>query len=336
MTDVIARSLPPGGDPMTNSDYVRVLRPLLPLEAFAADPRKLIAVAIHVTVIVGGWFTFRAVPHYLWPVVGLVISNSVAALAFIGHDITHRSVVKNRKLLYLVELIVWTLVSVPATMWRRVHGAHHNHANGEGDPDRRFLAHEMSPTTSVYAAVLFPNRTLRYNVLCLLHFVTYILRHTFAAFYPGAYKPVSMTAKPSYTTGEKFKIAFEVALIVLTQVAIYQIAGPKCYGWAAVMPFIITSFVVSFYFFTNHGLKPIGEGDDALAASTSVIVPAPLNKLHVNFSYHTEHHLFPNMNSDYYPLVGELIRKHFPGRYHRVPIGTAWAGLWRSTITGAR
>lgn len=335
MTDVSLRSSPVS-DAMTNTDYVRVLRPLLPPQAFAADTRKLIPTAIHVTIVIGGWFTFRVIPHYLWPVLGLIIGNSTAALAFIGHDISHRSVVKNRKLLYLVELIVWTLVNVPTTMWRRVHGGHHIHTNSEDDPDRRFLANELTPVTTAYAAVFFPNRMLRYNLVCFLHFITYIARHTVAAFYPGKTKPVSMTAKPAYATEEKFKIAFETALIIATQYAVYVIAGPKCFVWASIVPFIITSVVVSFYFFTNHGLKPVGDGDDALAASTSVMVPAPLNKLHVNFAYHTEHHLFPNMNSDYYPLVGELIRKHFPERYHRVPVTTAWAGLWRNTIAAPR
>lgn len=334
MTDVTAQL--PGADAMTNTDYVRVLRPLLPPQAFAADARKLIPAAIHVAIVIGGWFMFRVLPHYLWPLLGLVIGNSTAALAFIGHDISHRSVVKNRKLMYVAELIVWTLVNVPTTMWRRVHGSHHIHTNAQDDPDRRFLECELSPVTTAYAAMLFPNRTLRYNLLCFLHFTTYIARHTIVAFYPGKSKPKSMTAKPAYTVAERFKVAFEIALIVATQYAIYQIAGSKCYGWASILPMIVTTVVVSFYFFTNHGLKPVGDGDDALGASTSVTVPAPMNKLHVNFAYHTEHHLFPNMNSDYYPLVGELIRKHFPERYHRVPVTTAWTGLWRNTIAATR
>ncbi len=321
---------------MTNTDYVRVLRPLLPAEAFGADHRKLAVIGLHAAIMVGGWFSFRAVPHYLWPLVGLVIGNSMSALAFLGHDLSHRGVVKNRYLLYPVELLVWTLVNVPTTVWRRVHTSHHVHTNAQDDPDRRFVESELSPTILAYAAVFFPNKTLRYNVLCFLHFIAYILRHTFAAFYPGQAKPKSITAKPPYTIAEKARIAFEIALIALTQYAIWKIAGPKCYGWASILPFVITSIVVSFYFFTNHGLKPVGDGDDVLAASTSVIVPAPLNRLHSNFAYHTEHHLFPHMNSDYYPLVGELIAKHFPERYHRVPVLTAWSGLWRTDITGAR
>ena len=112
-------------------------------------------------------------------------------------------------------------------MWRRVHSSHHVHTNAEDDPDRRFLAGEMSPAILAYAAVFFPNKTLRYNVLCFLHFIAYILRHTFAAFYPGQAKPKNITAKPPYTTAEKARIAFEIALIAATQYAIWKIDGSE-------------------------------------------------------------------------------------------------------------
>jgi fatty acid desaturase len=46
--------------------------------------------------------------------------------------------------------------------------------------------------------------------------------------------------------------------------------------------------------------------------------------LHLNFSYHTEHHIFPGINSDYYPLVQELIQVHYPGRMNLLDAGDAW------------
>jgi fatty acid desaturase len=51
--------------------------------------------------------------------------------------------------------------------------------------------------------------------------------------------------------------------------------------------------------------------------------------LHSNFSYHTEHHLFPNVSADFYPLVSKLLLEHYPTRYHRIPLAEAWRLLWK-------
>ncbi|MEL7086528.1 MAG: fatty acid desaturase, partial [Cyanobacteria bacterium J06597_1] len=53
-------------------------------------------------------------------------------------------------------------------------------------------------------------------------------------------------------------------------------------------------------------------------------VPKILDVLHLNFSYHTEHHVFPGVNSDYYPQVQALLLEHFPGRFNLLPAMTAW------------
>jgi fatty acid desaturase len=94
--------------------------------------------------------------------------------------------------------------------------------------------------------------------------------------------------------------------------------------------------VVASYVLTNHGLRPVDDGHDVLAASTTVTVPKLVDVLHANFSYHAEHHLFPTMNSKYYPLVAELFQTRYPERYHRMPFLTAWSGLWRNAIASPR
>ena len=50
--------------------------------------------------------------------------------------------------------------------------------------------------------------------------------------------------------------------------------------------------------------------------------------LHDNFSYHTEHHVFPSMNPKFYPEVSRLLQEHFPERYNRIPLREAWRRLW--------
>ena len=316
---------------MNNADYVRELRPLLPAEAFRPDPWAYVPIEFHLAIVIAGWVATRYVPHLWWPVLGLVIGNSMSILSFYAHDVSHRSVTTNTYLLYPTEAVLWGLIFVPATLWRRVHGTHHAETNGDHDPDRRFLAEELTPVGRVAAAAMFPSRTLRYNVVCFFYWLAFPWRHAVAMLYPGASKPDFVTAKPRYSRSEKIRIGFEALGIVAFQFALSKFTH-GAYIWVSILPVFITSAVVSWYFFTNHGLKPVDDGHDVLAATTTVTVPDVFNKLHSNFSYHTEHHLFPTMNPKFYPLVGGLFQKRFPEQYHRIPISEAWAGLWRNAI----
>src|SRR4249919_766548 len=80
---------------MNNADYIRDLRPLLPAEAFRPNPWAYVPIGIHVAIMVTGWFATQWGPHILWPVEGLVIGNSAAAICLYAHEVSHRSVTTN-------------------------------------------------------------------------------------------------------------------------------------------------------------------------------------------------------------------------------------------------
>jgi fatty acid desaturase len=79
-----------------------------------------------------------------------------------------------------------------------------------------------------------------------------------------------------------------------------------------------------FYIYTNHMICPMTSVNDPLLNSVSLRVYKLFDKLHLNFSYHTEHHIFPGMNSDYYPMVQELVETHYPERMNLIDAGEAW------------
>jgi fatty acid desaturase len=112
------------------------------------------------------------------------------------------------------------------------------------------------------------------------------------------------------------------------QIGIFLAVGGQCLPYLFAGHFLVLSLLLlSWHFFTNHFIKPLCEGNDPLVASTSVLVPDLFNRLHFNFSYHTEHHVFPNINSDYYPLVSELLKERYSDRYNQLPLGEAWRQL---------
>ena len=106
-------------------------------------------------------------------------------------------------------------------------------------------------------------------------------------------------------------------------------AGPHTSGLVLLPLFSHRLWVSGSHVFTNHFLNLLGDGTDPVKATTSVIVPTWFDRLHFNFSYHTEHHLFPNMNSEYYPALSRILAEHFGREYNRILIGSAWSQLWK-------
>ena len=326
----------------TTAHCVRTLRPLLPDAAFRPAPDKLANAGLHVAVVVAGWLAIRYLPLACWPLAGLLIGVSLSAIAFLAHETIHGSVVRNRPLRDVVEILLWSLLLMPRTVYKRVHHLHHRSTNSEQDPDRRFLPDELTGAASAYGRMFFPNRQWRYGALWFLHFIAYSIRHTDAAFSSQPERLPLVTAVPRYTLKERLAIGSELAIILALLVAVwFLVARPSAhpllaYLCAVPLPVVIMSAFVSFYFFTNHGLKPVSDNADVLAGSTSIAVPWLFNWLHSNFSYHVEHHLFPGVSSDYYPLVGDLLRRHFGGEYHRITASDAWAALIRSDVAARR
>ena len=318
-------------------EYHRLLKPLLPERAFAPSPGKLIPLATHLVIVVSGYAGIRFSNHWLiWFLCSLVIGHSLACIALFAHELSHNTVIRNRGIRYFLESLAWGLNFFPPTVWRRIHNqSHHVHANMVNDPDRWFLASEANLVTGCYIRTFFPNkRSPFWNPLVWLYFMPYILRNTVAAFYPGAAKPAIVPSKPRYNALQRIAIALEIAAIMMLQVVIYHFVGGVWlrYLFASPIAGMAASCVVLPYAFTNHFLNPLGEINDPLAGSTSVIVPRWCNFLHFNVSYHTEHHLFPGMNSDFYPDVSRLVQEHFGDRYHRIRISQAWKRLWRNEV----
>ncbi|MEO6750977.1 MAG: fatty acid desaturase, partial [Chthoniobacteraceae bacterium] len=128
----------------------------------------------------------------------------------------------------------------------------------------------------------------------------------------------------------RLAILAELVVIVALQIGIWWLMGGDWlrYVFAVPVALLTASSVAMSYIFTNHFLNPLCEHSDPLVGSTSVIVPRWLDWLHDNFSYHTEHHIFPSMNPRYYPLVAKLLMENFPERYNRLPFREAWRRIW--------
>lgn len=310
---------------------IRKIRDTLPAEAFRPATRRLWHVPAHAALVAASYAMVRRVPVSA-PLAAIVIGHSLACLAFVAHEISHNAVVRHRGVKYVLELLLFGINMAPATMWNRLHNdAHHSHASTLDDPDRPYVESERSAATAAYATLTMPAReTWRANILVFVHFVTYLARHLVAVFYPAGAKPNLLTSKPAYRASERRLIAAELVAMAAMQYGVWLATGRSWsnYFWASPAALAVASAVIVSYVFTNHFLNPISHEHDPLAGSTSVRVPHFFDRIHSNFSHHTEHHLFPALNSDYYPLVSEALKEVAPDDYRQLAFREAWRQLW--------
>lgn len=319
---------------MTAGEYVRVLRPLLPPESFRPDRRALLPMAAHLALFLGTCLLLRATDAWwVGPLCAVVIGHEIACLGFLAHDVSHRTVVRSRWGASMLEMLLFGLNNIPPTLWRRMHNQnHHAETNTLKDPDRNFLKSESTWATRLYAALLLPGKEgLEHNPLILLQFIPYVLRNILVSFLPGGMKPSLVTNKPLFTVRQKLRLAGELGVITLLEYGVLHLVGGDWgkFFWAYPAALCVASAVVMTYVFTNHFLNPLCEHTDPVTGTTSVIVPRWVDWMHDNFSYHTEHHVFPGMNPRHYPAVSRLLQERFPDRYNRVSLREAWRQLRR-------
>jgi fatty acid desaturase len=125
---------------------------------------------------------------------------------------------------------------------------------------------------------------------------------------------------------ERRRILLELVAVVGLHAGVIAWIGPSVRGLLLgyFLPIWLGYAGAMAYIFTNHLLTPLEESNDSLANSLSLQVPRWLDLLHLHFSHHTEHHIFPGLNSSYYPQVRRLLQVHYGDRYQLLPGHEAW------------
>jgi len=322
------------------SVYVKKLRSHLPKEAFEPEPSKLHLLIINLLILGVGWGIGAQLQHWptqwLWLYLpfALVMANSVVVLAFASHDLMHGSVTRNHKLAYWLSLISQTILWMPPTLWKIIHNRiHHNNTNLPEDLDRNYYFDQPNTLGRRLQALLFPSSEvalpwLVIGMMTLWGF--YALRSILSALVWGGQAGALAPAMFRVSTKERWAIARELAFMVALHLGVlaWLSFNPLQIALAYVLPISLGYAGMIAYIYTNHLVSPVTEINDPLANSLSLKVPKLVDLLHINFSYHAEHHIFPGLNSDYYPMVRELLRQHYSDRMgYIVNAGDAWKML---------
>ncbi|WP_096202978.1 fatty acid desaturase family protein [Bacillus sp. FJAT-45350] len=304
--------------------YAAKLQPDLPKEVFEPVPARLLGGLAYLIVVVAGILTIGLVDLNIWLklLISAVLGFSFSGLGFLGHEILHGSVVKTPWLRNFLGGIAFFPLSTGPRLWRKWHNVeHHVHTQNEHkDPDawptiQRFLKMPLivrlayKLPMSVRSFVSFSLLTVSFSLHSMRMFGRYV-----------------RSFKPSKRPMVWFQMLFPWAVWI----SLLGWMGFSNWLFAFVIPLFIGNAIVMAYIATNHRLNPIVDVNDPLANCLSVTVPKWLDVLHFNFSYHTEHHLFPAMNPKHYPMVKAHILKKWPERYFEMPFGKALIALWKT------
>ena len=313
-------------DLRTLSSYVREVRPSLPANAFDPVPSRLAWLTLHVAIIAAGitalamhWGGWWAAPLY-----ALAIGHSFAGAAFVGHETLHGAVVRNRGVRHLVGWICFLPFMMSPRLWVAWHNkTHHAHTMDEAkDPDcfPSLASYRKSRVAQIADRVAFAHgRPFGWLTLCL-------------GFTGQSTQMMWRWAKnaDAMNTRERRLAIFETALTWAVWGAVLWLVGPARFVFAYGIPLIIGNVIVISYILTNHSLSPMTAINDPLVNSLTVTAPRFIEKLHLNFGLHVEHHLFPSMSSHYAPLVRDELVRRWPERYQSLPLMRAMVMLART------
>ena len=108
---------------------------------------------------------------------------------------------------------------------------------------------------------------------------------------------------------------------VVFWVTIAAIVGPVAFVLIHLIPLMVANTIQMTYVTTNHWLcDETHDHNDPLRNSLSVKLPRFIDWLHLNASYHTEHHLGPTINPQHAPLIHESMRARYGDQCRRISL----------------
>ncbi|WP_028400183.1 fatty acid desaturase family protein [Ectobacillus panaciterrae] len=303
--------------------YAARVAPYLPKKAFKPVPARLLGGLAYVLVVVAGFLTIGLLELNLWwnLAIAAALGFSFSAMGFLGHEILHGTVVRKAWLRDLLGAVAFWPLSTGPKLWRKWHNmTHHIHTQDEElDPDAwptitklsksRFLSWMYRLPMPVRSFFNFLALTITFTLHSSRMFATYIKEF-----------------KPS----KRPVVWLQLLMPWASWFSLLFVMGLEKWFFAYLLPLFIANFIVMAYISTNHRLNPLTPVNDPLANSLTVTVPRWVDVLHFNFSYHTEHHLFPGMSSKYYPMVKKKLTEMWPERYHEMPMLKAMIALWKT------
>jgi len=299
--------------------YAREVRPHLPPAVFEPTPGRLFWLPAHLSLI-GALAAFVVVgdpPWYAALAAAVLAGHSWGCLGFLAHEALHHGLTKNRTVEKLVGYCGFGLFGLSPTLWVAWHNQAHHGNTGKpvADPDGFGTLKFWRSNRVVRALERFaPGSGHKRSAAFLLFWFSLhsFLVLVFHSERNGYYERISR--RVVYT---------ESALMVAFWAVVLALVGPWSFLFVYLVPLMVANAIIMSYIATNHFLNALTDVNDPLANTLSVTTPRWLERLHLQFGYHVEHHMFPTLSGRHAPAVRDVIERLYGDRYLSMPHGRA-------------
>lgn len=289
-----------------------LIQQALPAGAGRPQPRRIVGgLLVLAGVAFGSFYLALMQPHWLLALcISLVVGGLYVTLMFYGHEVAHGSILPGKRSRIAFQYFSLLIYAVSPHMWKYWHNStHHPHTNIPGrDPDcfppfeteenRKgvfvWLARRINPGSGHWLSILnlFVSFFLQGQLVLWRDSSTWDHRG-----FNRRRAIIDSLAMMSFWLVLGFYLGFRNGIFVI------------------IVPMLIANFGLMAYVHTNHMLRPIGDSLTVLDSSMSVRTTAFFDWMHLHFSHHVEHHLFPNLSHHYYPQIRELLLRYASEQY---------------------
>ena len=120
----------------TQAEYIKEIKSILPKEAFAPASDKLPVIFAYLIALIVLYFAFRLTQEtFVYIILSLALAHCLASLGFFAHDLSHQAIIRTAKYRYPLEVLLFGVNLLPATLWDHLHNrTHHVHMNAVSKP----------------------------------------------------------------------------------------------------------------------------------------------------------------------------------------------------------
>jgi fatty acid desaturase len=290
-------------------DFRRIrseLRHAMPPEAFKPQPLRGVIALAHVPVMAAlVWAAGSGrLPWWACLLCSFTLGQMLITVGFAAHEALHHSVFRSKALQDVLGWVGFSPFLVTPGTWRAWHvQAHHGAANIHvRDPDILPRQHEWR--TQRFARLvhaLSPGSGTWISTISLSFFFT-AQGQAFLWHYSGQ-------PRFQHVRMHRARERFFTVLLALGWGALGWAMGLRGALYALILPHVFGNITLMIYIATNHWLQPASEETDNPFVNTASVDTHPvMDLIHLNFSYHQEHHIFPAMSPKFAPLLRQHLR----------------------------
>lgn len=303
------------------------LKKNLPHSTFETKPiygyACFVATTLAAGIIVGCHLT--SPPWYVLLIASVVVGQVMANATFAGHEVLHGAIFKNKFLVDVLGFVGFAHHFMGVEGWRAWHvRAHHAHTNKVGlDPDVAGLAKDYPHSRLTKFMDTFTIGSGRWwSVFGLC--AQFTVQGHLALWCHG----------PKWIENKSIRFDINRARIETVCLVVFWgmcawLLGWYHAVWLLLLPWMMCNFTLMAYICTQHFLRPLGDANDPLANTLSVKTWKFLDIIHLHFSYHREHHLFPSMSHS----MGPVVQKEMERLGYVAPPLTHWQAFKLAIMT---